>query len=76
MKPRDITTRELARRLRSYGFRCEILGYWQLPGLGVSVNILNGGNNNRARLAYMLRELDRHEDAKRKAESSNPHGPA
>lgn len=69
MKRRDITKDQYREKMENHGFqRRPFLGYWQLPieGRTVCVSDLNAGDNYRAKLAYMLSQL---EQEKRKAAS-------
>jgi len=63
-KPRDISEAQARKILEGHGFTwCAFLGYWNLPKPFESgmVSWLNAGENNRARVAYMLAQLDRRE---------------
>ena len=62
---RDMTKRQFDEACRRHGFKPEgFLGYHDL-GDGLSVSVLNAGDNRRARLAYLVRESGRHQARKR-----------
>ena len=60
---KDISRATYLKKMAEYGFVGDPFGYWRLPLPGRHVYIcdLNGGERYRDKLAYMLRQLDRHE---------------
>lgn len=55
---RDLTREQYRKRMEAHGFKREpFMGYWAFNG--VCISDLNGGDNRRAKLAYMLKEKDR-----------------
>jgi len=56
-----MTEKQYRQALEKHGFRQAALGYVELPGVGVHVWAPNAGPRRRARLAYLLAELNRAE---------------
>lgn len=64
MNTRDMSQSQFDEAVSRHGFKCEgFMGYYKLPApfQNCSVSVLNAGDNRRARLAYLLKELERHE---------------
>lgn len=63
MSVRDLSRKQFIRTLTARGFTpLPYLGYWRIPATQgrVCLSELNGGPRLRDRLAYLLREADRH----------------
>lgn len=64
---RDMSQKQYLAAMERHGFiRDPGMGYWQLPiaNKEILVSDWNAGSNRRTKLAYMLRELKRNEEAK------------
>ena len=59
---KDMTKAQFDKKAREFGFKPEgFMGYYALPvEPAVCVSVLNAGDSRRARLAYLLKELARH----------------
>lgn len=57
---RDLTKTQFDAACKRYGFKPEMLGYYNV-GNGVCVNVLNAGDRKRDRLSYLIKQSEKAE---------------